>query len=440
MVGNITFVLMSAFDGTGQLRRRELLAGAMVVPLASASASEPSSIGEGTGTGTNERHWQSIARQYDRPEGVIQLEHGNWGAMARPVREVYAAHVTRVNCDTSYYARRTMGPDLEAAHAATAAMVGVDPAELVLTRNATEALRALILGYRNLAPGDTVLYADHDYDAMQRFMASLQQRRGVRAVRLSLPEAATCETLLDVYTSAFRENPRIRLVLLTHLGHRSGMVLPVAAIADAARAHGADVIVDAAHSLGQVDFRLPDLRADFVAVNLHKWVGAPLGLGAMFVRSGRVGAIDPDPAADEQADVGLRQRIHIGTFDFAAALTLPDALAFLDSAGSLAARSGRLRALRDRWITALSDVPSVQFLTGNGPGDCGAITSFRMAGDASEAGNRQIVQRLLEEWGIFTVVRTGLAAGACVRVTPSLATHLHEVDRLALALRKVAAV
>ena len=43
-------------------------------------------------------------------------------------------------------------------------------------------------------------------------------------------------------------------------------------------------IVDAAHSVGQLDFRLPDLKADFIGINLHKWIGAPLGVGAIYIR------------------------------------------------------------------------------------------------------------------------------------------------------------
>ena len=62
--------------------------------------------------------WERIAREYDVTREVIQLEHGNWGMMARPVLAAYHAHVERVNRDTSYYARRTMVGDLEAARAA----------------------------------------------------------------------------------------------------------------------------------------------------------------------------------------------------------------------------------------------------------------------------------------------------------------------------------
>lgn len=90
-----------------------------------------------------EDEWEKIARQYEITREVIQLEHGNWGMMARPVAEAYRAQVARVNRDTGYYARRSMIADLRAVRARLARWMGVAFEELALTRNATEAMSAL---------------------------------------------------------------------------------------------------------------------------------------------------------------------------------------------------------------------------------------------------------------------------------------------------------
>src|SRR3954467_3742311 len=101
---------------------------------------------------TPEDHWERIAREYDVTREVIQLEHGNWGMMARPVLAAYEAMVERVNRDTSYYARRTMVPDLEKARGTLASAMGVGIDEITFTRNATEAMKVLILQYNRLKP------------------------------------------------------------------------------------------------------------------------------------------------------------------------------------------------------------------------------------------------------------------------------------------------
>src|SRR5438067_8071947 len=233
--------------GSMEMNRRTLLGGAalpfVAAPVAALSATDD---------------WERIAREYDVTREVIQLEHGNWGMMARPVLAAYRGQVERVNRETSYYARRTMVGDIESARAVLAAAVGVGVDEIAFTRNATEAMKALILQYNGLKPGDAVLYADLDYDSMQTSMQSLAARRGVRVIKIGLPEPATRDSLIEAYRAAFDANPAIKMVLLTHLSHRTGLVLPVADIVALARARRIGALVDAAHGVWQLELRLRD--------------------------------------------------------------------------------------------------------------------------------------------------------------------------------------
>jgi isopenicillin-N epimerase len=407
---------------------RRTLLGAAALPLAAAPISAAAAATD---------DWERVARQYDVTREVIQLEHGNWGMMARPVLAAYRAHVERVNRDTSYYARRNMVGDLEAVRAMLANAMGVGLDEIAFTRNATEAMKGLILQYNRLKPGDAVLYADLDYDSMQTSMQSLAARRGVKVIKINLPEPATRQSLIDAYRAAFEANPAIKMALLTHLSHRTGLVIPVADIATLARSRGIDVLVDAAHSVGQLDFRLPDLKADFIGINLHKWIGAPLGVGAIIIRRDRISAIDPD-AAENPKSTDILTRVHTGTPDYSAQLTVPAALQFQAAIGG-ARRAARLRALRDRWVHQVIGLPQVQIFTPEEPGMYGAITAFRVRGRTTHEDNVALAKALLDKHRIFTVHRDGLGSGSCVRVTPALATRMSDCDALAAAIRSVVA-
>lgn len=403
--------------------RRTLLAGLAALPATPALAA----------VAGDDAYWRGIAAQYDVTRDIIQLENGNWGMMSRPVFDAYKRHLERVNRDTSYYTRRGFGADAMAVRDALAAELGVPADEIAFTRNATEALKALILGYNRLEPGDAVLYADLDYDSMQDCMESLRARRGVSVIRIALPEPATRQALVDAYAAAFEANPRLRLVLLTHLSHRTGLVLPVREIAALARARGIDAIVDAAHSWGQLDMTLADLDCDFVGINCHKWLGAPLGVGAIHIRRRALSRIDRDPAEPANGRDGVHARIHTGTADFAAILTVPAALAFQQAIGRTR-RAARLRALRDRWVFAVRALPGIEVLTPEEPDLHGAITAFRLSGLTSVEDNAALSARLLDRHRIFTVHRDGPAKGACVRVTPALFNSMADMDALARAL------
>lgn len=310
--------------------RRRLLRGAALMPLAAgasamAAAAAPALPEAPAGVSPaqlagDETYWAAVAAQYDLGDEVVMLDNGYWGAMARPVLQAYAQATVEVNRGNAWFGRVAFPQRMRVVQRQLADFLGVGEDEVVLTRGATEALQALIGGYNRLRPGDQVLYADIDYDSTITAMQWLRARRGVEPVAIALPEPCGHAQVLEAYTQALQRNPRLKLMLLTQVNHRNGMLLPVAEIAAMARARGVDVIVDAAHAIGQVETRIDGLGADFVGINLHKWIGAPVGVGAMYVRRGRVADIDPymgDP------DRGIASRVHTGTANFAAFLAVP---------------------------------------------------------------------------------------------------------------------
>lgn len=427
-------------------RRRFLgsagLAGAtLAAPPIGAATDEPiPALGRPEGTpgavAKDEAYWSRVAARYRVSPRITNLEAGYWGMMAAPVLADFARNVERVNLESSYYAREVFPADFEAVRMRVAAFLWTGIDEIALTRGATEALQCLIGGYNKLKPGDTVLYADLDYPAMQSAMRWLADRRGARAVRLAIPEPADRGNVLAAYEAALDANPGTRLLLATHLNNKTGLIIPVADIVALARRRGADVIVDAAHSFGQVDMKVADLGADFVGFNLHKWIGAPLGAGGLFIKKSRLGDIDRMMSNDGPLDDVL-SRVDTGTASFATMLTVPAALDFHAAVGP-AFKAARVRYLRDLWVRSVRGVPGIDILTPDGPRSVAAITSFRLNGRTSKEDNVRIAETLRTRFNLFTCPRQGLERGDCVRVTPALYNGPTDVLRLAEALKELA--
>lgn len=385
----------------------------------------------------DEAYWRRVAAHYRVSPKYTNLEAGYFGMMAAPVLAAYHRHVDRVNLESSYYARRGYDADLDAARARVAAFLGAKPTEIAFSRNATEALQCLIGQYNRIRPGDVVMYADLDYNAMQFAMNWLVERRGATLARLVIPEPATRANVLAAYAEALAASPRVRLLLLTHLNNKTGLIIPVRDIAEMARAKGADVIVDAAHSFGQVDLKLDDLGADFVGCNMHKWLGAPVGVGVMYIKESRLADVDRMYADEIAAATSIQSRIHTGTANFASYLSVPAAIDFHQAVGP-AHKAARVRYLRDRWVGAVRDTPGVDVLAPDDRDLVAAITSFRLHGRGGKAENQAVVAELFDRHRLFTVWRTGVARGDCVRVTPALYNTPADADRLAAALKGIA--
>ena len=426
--------------------RRTLLArlgtGAMlglpgqVRDFGGSSARAPKHVGPAD-LARDERFWAKVAGQYRVGSDFINLENGYYGITSRPVRQAYQRNAERLNRLNSYLLRTTYKAELERIRERLAITAGVATDEIAFTRGGTEALQNLIAGYNRLRPGDAVMYADLDYDSCQHAMNWLRDRRGVKVVRITIPEPPTYQNVLDAYARALDDHAIVRLLLLTHMNNRTGLVLPVRKIVEMARERDVDVIVDAAHSWGQLDFTVPDLGADFIGFTLHKWINAPLGTGFLYVRKIRLKDIDPAFADRTYPADDIRSRVHSGTLDAATFLTVPTALDCHQALGA-PVMEARLRYLRDRWVSQVKDVGNLEILTPDDPSMYCAMTSFRISGRPSRADNDAIVAYLLNRHRIFTVRREGLIGGDCVRITPAQFTTADHVDLLAHAVRDAA--
>ncbi len=375
--------------------------------------------------------WDAIRAQYAPSPDFINLENGYFGMPANPVRAALRRYQDEVDAENSYFLRQRWPARLAQVRQALAAFTGVDAAELLITRSAVESLNIVLQGYP-FAPGDAIVYAHHDYDSALDIVATLAARRGVLPLMVDAPRDPVSDAeIVAAYAAAI--TTRTRVLLLTHIVHRTGQIMPVAAIAAMARARGIDVIIDAAHSLAQLDYRVPQLGAQFVVFNLHKWVGAPLGTGLLYVARERIADLAPFYADSTHAAADIDKLGHFGAVPPAPIMAIEDALAFHARIGT-ANKEARLRWLARRWMDAVRHVPGVRLYTPTDPARHCALGAFGIEGMAAA----DVAQRLMEEHRIFTVVRQ-LGTESIVRVTPHLYTRVEDVDALAAAIVRLAA-
>ncbi|WP_262695278.1 aminotransferase class V-fold PLP-dependent enzyme [Kordiimonas aquimaris] len=386
--------------------------------------------------------WQHIASQYDVTDQITNLENGYWGIMARPVLDEYKQQTEWVNNNNTYFARRELGNTFDAIREKVAAFLNVSVDEIELTRGATETLQALIGGYNKLNAGDTVMYADLDYSEMKNAMRWLEDRRSVNVIKINFPEPTKSEPLtedqiVDFYERSLNANPGTKLLLLTHLNNWTGLIIPVAKISAMAKARGVDVILDAAHSVGQVDFDIKSLGCNFVGVNLHKWVGAPIGCGVIYIQKDHISDIDTYMGKSPDSK-SISARIDTGTWNFAAHMTIPKALEFHNLIGT-AQKEARVRYLRSLWVNEIRGKKGITILTPDDPQMVAGLTSFRIDGVTSTQANNALMRKLADEYGVLTTRRTGPHAGDCIRVTPSFYNTPKDMRKLVAALNSILA-
>ncbi|WP_181373139.1 aminotransferase class V-fold PLP-dependent enzyme [Massilia glaciei] len=378
----------------------------------------------------DEPYWSSLRDAFQKAPDRINLENGYFGTQATSVFEAWQRLERQIHLENSYFLRVRKPALMTAAIARLAEFSGCDPSELLVTRNVIEALNIVIQGYP-FAAGDEVVVASHDYDEVVEILQMVSERKGLTLRRVVIPlDPQSDDEIVDVYRRAIA--PRTRVLLLTHVVPRTGQIMPVQKISAMAREFGVETIVDAAHSYAHLDFKVSELGADFVGVNLHKWLGAPLGVGMLYIRHARIADISPLYGDVKHAVTTMAKLGNFGTVPPGPILAIPDAIAFHLAIGS-ANKEARLRYLKQYWLTRVRGLRNVRSLTPADPNRSCAIATFSINGMPSS----EVVRRLLCEHAIFTVVRN-VDGHEGVRVTPNLSTSIAELDLLVGAITTLA--
>ena len=378
----------------------------------------------------DEAFWESIRRQFTHTPDFIQLENGYYSLAADPVLEGFIGHVREVNALSSYYMRTRQDDDKLAVRTDLARLLGCSAGELIITRNTTESLDTVIAGF-DWKPGDEAVMAEHDYGSMLDMFKLQARRHGMLNRIVSVPlHPRSDDEIVATYEKAL--TPKSRLLMVCHMINITGQILPVRRIVDMAHRHGVPVMVDGAHTFGQLDFRIGDLDCDYFGSSLHKWLGAPLGAGILYVRRDRIKPLWPIYGDASWPDDDIRKLNHTGTHPVATDLAIADAIRFHEAIG-IQRKSARLAFLQRYWTGKLRGARRVVLNTPEQPPRSCAIANVGVQGMPPA----ELAKTLLDKYRIFTVaIDNGGVRG--VRVTPQVFTSLRELDALVAAVGEIA--
>jgi isopenicillin-N epimerase len=268
--------------------------------------------------------------------GVVYLNHGSFGATARPVFETYQEWQRRLERQPVQFLVDELPAELEKARTKLGAYLNASAQDLVFITNATYGVNVIARSL-HLEPGDEVLATDHEYGACDRMWDFVCEKSGARYIRqhIPLPVMDPDEILEAVWQGV---TGRTRLVFLSHITSSTALTLPVEAIVRRARQAGVLTLIDGAHAPGQLPLDLNALGADFYTGNCHKWMLAPKGSAFLYARPEAQPLVEPlvvswgwkPEASFTTGSAFVDAHQWLGTRDPSAALSVPAAIQFME--------------------------------------------------------------------------------------------------------------
>ena len=166
-----------------------------------------------------------------------------------------------------------------------ASLLNTSPDNLAFVKNTSEGINLIANGYP-FHKGDQVLSYVHEYPA-NHYPWKLQEQRGVELVLLSdhdstglAPQGAPSGWSMSELER--KVTKRTKIIALSHVQFASGFLADMMQLSDFCRAHGIDLVLDAAQSLGCIPLRPEELNISAVVASGWKWLMGPIGTGLMY--------------------------------------------------------------------------------------------------------------------------------------------------------------
>ncbi|MFB6183907.1 MAG: aminotransferase class V-fold PLP-dependent enzyme [Haloarculaceae archaeon] len=245
---------------------------------------------------------------------------------------------------------------LDAARERVAAFVGADEHEIALTSSTVDGI-ATVASAVDWQPGDVVVHTDLEHPSGRLPWERLADLYDIE-VRVLETEAGRLDR--DDLKAAVDD---ARLLCLSSLSWNYGTQLPVADVVDVAHDAGAQVLVDAVQSPGQVPVDVDSWGADFVAAAGHKWLLGVWGSGFLYVDDEALETLTPQRVgyrsveAPKEPGYALHpgaRRFEIGTTSIAPYVALGEAMDVVDAVG-LDTIQSRVERLTDRLKEGLGE-------------------------------------------------------------------------------------
>lgn len=163
---------------------------------------------------------------------------------------------------------------------------GADPAELIITRNATAAINGAAYGWadRHLHQGDVIVTSIMEHHANFVVWQEVVKRTGAKLVFVGVDEQGRLK--LDELEQYLKTLP-VKLVALVHVSNTTGTVNPIKKIKKLIASNQKEtpirLLLDGAQSAPHLPINFAQLDIDFYAFSGHKML-APMGVGGLLVK------------------------------------------------------------------------------------------------------------------------------------------------------------
>ena len=342
-------------------------------------------------------YWDALRKHYLFQDDVIMMNNGTVGPMPKTVFNTLVKTFRR-QCTNPYDVYNFISRKKNEVRIKLAQFINASPDETVINRNTTEGMNFVANGL-DMEPGDEVLISDMEHPGGIHPWRLKEKRYGIsiKEVPIGLPP----ENVND-FISPFEKaiTSKTKIISISHTVFISGLIAPVKELCSMAHEKGVLVVADGAHAIGMLNLNMKDMGVDFYATSPYKWLGAPTGVGVLYVKKEVQDRLWPTIASsgwDSNEDATKLETL--GQRADSIIVALGEAMDFQNVIGRERIER-RIKALAGYLKKELKKIPGIKLHTSEDPYLSGGLTAFSIEG----IDPKKIVNYVREKYNI--VIRT----------------------------------
>ncbi len=278
---------------------------------------------------------QNLKQLFLLRNDITYLNFGSFGACPKPIFEQYQQFQLELEQEPVQFITANGLKYLEASREALGNYVHCHKDDLVYVTNPSYAVNAIAKSF-NLQPGDEILTTNLEYGACDKAWEYYCEKTGARYIKQHIPlPLQSKEAFVEDFFKGL--SSKTKLVFISHITSSTALRFPVEEICAVAKEKGILTFVDGAHAPGQVPLNLQESPFDFYTGACHKWMMTPKGSSFLYVKKEQQHRVDPlivswgYKALFPSHSAFLDYHQMNGTRDYAAFLTIPAAIEFMQA-------------------------------------------------------------------------------------------------------------
>ncbi|MGD2295389.1 MAG: aminotransferase class V-fold PLP-dependent enzyme [Candidatus Aminicenantes bacterium] len=369
-------------------------------------------------------YWDALGKHFLFQDGVIMMNNGTVGPMPKPVFNTLMK-AFRKQCTNPFDVYNFIPRKKMEVRSKLARFIGASPDEVVICRNTTEGMNFVANGI-DMKEGDEVILSTMEHPGGTNPWTLKRDRYGIviKEVPIGLPPKS-----VDEFVGGFEKaiTPKTKIISVSHTVYISGLISPIKELCTMAHEKDIPVLADSAHGIGMLDLNMLEMDVDFFATSPYKWMGAPCGVGVLYIKKDRQKSLWPTIASSGwDTYTNARKFETLSQRADALTIALGEAVDFQNAIGKQRIEK-RIKALAGYLKQELKKIPGVKLHTSEDPYISGGLTAFSIEG----VDHRKVVDYVREKYNI--VIRTvgNVRAGTYgLRVSTPIYVNYKHIDML----------